>query len=370
MIKTFFTADTHFNQERTIKFSKRPFSTLEEMNKTMITNWNNVVSDNDTVYHLGDFGDPMYAKYLNGTIIIVPGNYDDYKVLGILKEIKGNKFRIIEKDTTIVFDNDKRYNLIHEPFLASFDEFTLYGHIHGQKFKRKGFNVGVDCNYFRPVELSDIHFFRDAVLNYYDENVFMDPVLPFKCYIDMDGVLADIISSICEGLKIDNPYDDPKNYGYDDLTKIPGLDVTKKEIFATMETYEFWTDMKVLPNAKTIVNTALERYGSENVTILTSATSKSVSLAGKFDWIKKKFPKIKNFIISVNKGFCSASNHILLDDRIHVVDNFIAHGGKSILVPALHNSRHEDYNRYFKGENIEVRDYLIEKMKKVENVYK
>ena len=35
-------------------FDKRPFQTLEEMHKTIKTNWNNTVTDFDTIFHLGN----------------------------------------------------------------------------------------------------------------------------------------------------------------------------------------------------------------------------------------------------------------------------------------------------------------------------
>lgn len=51
----FFTADLHFNAQRTIDISKRPFSSPEELNKVLIANWNNTVSKDDTVYILRRF---------------------------------------------------------------------------------------------------------------------------------------------------------------------------------------------------------------------------------------------------------------------------------------------------------------------------
>ena len=56
MSKIWFTSDTHFSSERTLELSKRPFKSVEEMDKILIENWNSVVGQNDTVYHIGDFG--------------------------------------------------------------------------------------------------------------------------------------------------------------------------------------------------------------------------------------------------------------------------------------------------------------------------
>ena len=43
----YFTADTHFDHANIIRFCNRPFATVEEMNETLITNWNRKVHAND-----------------------------------------------------------------------------------------------------------------------------------------------------------------------------------------------------------------------------------------------------------------------------------------------------------------------------------
>ena len=51
----YFIADTHFFHENVIRFDKRPFTSVEEMNAKMRDWWNNTVRTNDRVYILGDF---------------------------------------------------------------------------------------------------------------------------------------------------------------------------------------------------------------------------------------------------------------------------------------------------------------------------
>ena len=53
--KVFFTSDTHFNHTNIIQYCQRPFKSTDEMNEAMIDNWNSVVGEDDTVFHLGDF---------------------------------------------------------------------------------------------------------------------------------------------------------------------------------------------------------------------------------------------------------------------------------------------------------------------------
>lgn len=81
------TSDTHFNHANIIKYCNRPFSSVEEMNETIIANWNKVVSQGDTVYHLGDFalGDksliPDFIRRLNGHISFIMGNHDNLDIM-------------------------------------------------------------------------------------------------------------------------------------------------------------------------------------------------------------------------------------------------------------------------------------------------
>ncbi len=87
------TSDTHFNHANILNFSDkmgkpvRPFSSLEDMNETMIENWNSVVQPGDKVYHLGDvfFGDKEWFKKswprLKGKKRLIVGNHDDIPFL-------------------------------------------------------------------------------------------------------------------------------------------------------------------------------------------------------------------------------------------------------------------------------------------------
>ena len=74
--KIFFISDTHFGHENVLKFG-RQFSSIEEMNETLIRNWNERVSGNDTVYILGD----MFFRAAD--------------VEGVLSRLKGKKHLIL-----------------------------------------------------------------------------------------------------------------------------------------------------------------------------------------------------------------------------------------------------------------------------------
>ena len=86
----FLISDTHFGHTNTWqKFTLsdgsplRPFTSTEEMDETMVENWNRVVRPQDTVYHLGDVviarRNLETVKRLNGRKILIRGNHDIFR---------------------------------------------------------------------------------------------------------------------------------------------------------------------------------------------------------------------------------------------------------------------------------------------------
>jgi calcineurin-like phosphoesterase family protein len=142
---TYFIADLHFNDANIIRFCNRPFQSVDEMNQTIIANWNNVVYRDDTVFVLGDvytFKDFDAKDYKNLDADRI--NYYD-----LVSKLKGHKFLIKGNHDTepddlylscncfefvspypIVFHNF--FLLSHEPAMLSETTpyFNIYGHIH------------------------------------------------------------------------------------------------------------------------------------------------------------------------------------------------------------------------------------------------
>lgn len=151
--KTFFTSDTHFNHANIIKYSNRPFSSVEEMNRKLIENWNNTVKPFDTVFHLGDFamGPPArwadFRKALNGKIILILGNHD-----------KNAKFMRDEVGFDEVYESFEwnGWKLHHKPYKTN--EKLLHGHVHTHWRKLGKFivNLSVDVWDFKPVTIEEI----------------------------------------------------------------------------------------------------------------------------------------------------------------------------------------------------------------------
>nr|DAO18657.1 MAG TPA: metallophosphatase domain protein [Caudoviricetes sp.] len=165
------TSDTHFNHANIIKYCNRPFSSVEEMNETIIANWNKVVSEGDTVYHLGDFalGDksliPNILRSLNGCIKVIMGNHDNLDLMLKL----GNEDRLITDLfwEEVIKVEKKTIILNHFPFGSLPDPATnrpiiqLHGHVHSTPNKPwdyfdNQYDVGVDNNNYTPVNLAEL----------------------------------------------------------------------------------------------------------------------------------------------------------------------------------------------------------------------
>ena len=82
MGKIYITADTHFSHAGIICYENRPFDSAAQMDEAIVSNWNDAVKKDDTVYHLGDFafcGEPevrAILSRLNGAKYLVMGNHD------------------------------------------------------------------------------------------------------------------------------------------------------------------------------------------------------------------------------------------------------------------------------------------------------
>ena len=77
----YFIADMHLGHDNIIRLCGRPFKYVEDMDATIINNWNSRVKDEDTVYILGDIAfksvsDPVQIiKKLKGHKILIKGNH-------------------------------------------------------------------------------------------------------------------------------------------------------------------------------------------------------------------------------------------------------------------------------------------------------
>ena len=136
----YFISDTHFFHNNVIKFDRRPFDNMDEMLEKMLEKWNNKVSDDDTVYVLGDYAWKLgkdnieWLKQLKGCKHLIRGNHDKIKNVHIYNTLfesvkdyddivveleDGEKKRVIVSHYYIPLYNSHYYGSVH-----------LYGHSH------------------------------------------------------------------------------------------------------------------------------------------------------------------------------------------------------------------------------------------------
>ena len=169
-MRTFFTSDTHFDDEYSLAYFNRPFKSVDKMNRVLVEKWNSVVNDDDTIYHLGDFtleGIQHFTKWasqLNGKIKILPGSHDS----PWLKDfVATEKIQVIAPLVSLEFpevgtrESPQVIVLCHYSMQvwdrSNHGSWHLFGHSHG-KLKGIGlsFDVSVDCTEFTPLSLEAV----------------------------------------------------------------------------------------------------------------------------------------------------------------------------------------------------------------------
>lgn len=177
----YITSDLHFGHRNVMQYcpeSRGHFSDVEHMNETIINNINSVVTDNDTLYILGDiaFMSPgkacSYLKQINGEKVIVWGNHDrklrnstefasQKGLMGIVShqdyiskhfEHEGAKYGVVMMHFPIYRWEGIRFGAIH-----------LHGHCHSIPSKRNTFgdsvramDIGMDGHNLMPYNIDDI----------------------------------------------------------------------------------------------------------------------------------------------------------------------------------------------------------------------
>lgn len=161
----FFSADSHFFHANILKFCKRPFQSVEEMNEELVKRWNAKVGKGDWVYHVGDFAYRAEVQQvrsirarLNGEIILVEGNHDGVSLQ--CQAESPSTFKHVCQYMEVQ-DGKKVIVLFHYGLRTWHHDLRgavhLYGHSHGGLPPYgKSFDVGVDCWNFEPLSLEEV----------------------------------------------------------------------------------------------------------------------------------------------------------------------------------------------------------------------
>lgn len=153
-MKKWFISDTHFSHTNIIRYTGRPFETVEEMNRCLIKNWNDCIDADDQVFFLGDFGlgdvDHLHSicSQLKGHKICIRGNHDR------------NANHMMRVGFSIVLESaflkigQHTVELIHVPSNEKPAHFQLHGHVHEKrpsKIISNQLNLCVEVWDYKPV---------------------------------------------------------------------------------------------------------------------------------------------------------------------------------------------------------------------------
>jgi len=178
----YFTSDAHIGHKNShggiINLCKRPFPSIPTMDQELVNRNNEVVTDNDEVYDLGDVAYRCSAQYaierirqMNGKRVVVLGNHDKPLRQAVKRGladdlIKSGKLEIVGGMTAIedeslligkVVEIDG-YKVVlghyaYRSWPSAFRKNTihLFGHSHSNLSSfYKSMDVGVDTNNFYP----------------------------------------------------------------------------------------------------------------------------------------------------------------------------------------------------------------------------
>lgn len=162
MSRTWFTSDTHYGHANILHYCNRPFATVEEMDASLVANWNAVVGPDDDVWHLGDFcmggaeAAAGYLRRLHGRVHLVWGNHDRSEVRGMTGWASSQAMMEVTVEGT-------RIVLLHYAMrvwpCSHHGTLHFYGHSHGTlPGDSQSSDVGVDNPAwgYRPVGLAEI----------------------------------------------------------------------------------------------------------------------------------------------------------------------------------------------------------------------
>jgi calcineurin-like phosphoesterase family protein len=183
--RLFFTSDTHYNHANicssTTKWTDpvtcREFKSLEHMNSHLVGNINEVVGQDDILFHLGDwsFGGFEQIELFRNQIVcrnvhIITGNHDHHiennkeGIQSLFSSVNKYLNLVVKYNVGTPLMGDARFALMHFP-IASWDNMArgaihLHGHVHFEADKRIGLgkmlDVGCDGNGLYPIEMSEV----------------------------------------------------------------------------------------------------------------------------------------------------------------------------------------------------------------------
>jgi calcineurin-like phosphoesterase family protein len=163
----FVISDLHLGHRNIIRYCRRPFSSVLEMDAVLLDNWNFTVRPDDEVFYLGDLrygqGAPSathFLERLHGRVTCIIGNHDD-PLTGALPSVNITHDRL-------------SFLCIHDPELVpeDYQGCVIHGHVHNNdpeqypfiNAETKTINVSAELVDYTPVSLDEIAEYVRSIL--------------------------------------------------------------------------------------------------------------------------------------------------------------------------------------------------------------
>lgn len=154
----YFTSDEHYFHAKILQYTNRDFTDIGTMKYEIMKRHNEIVTDNDVTYHLGDFAFTnnwleiqSIIKKLNGRHILILGNHDYVYVPNYVEA----GFESVHTSLSI-----EDFVLIHDPAVAGVikERKYIHGHLHqlALRIAPHCYNVSVEMHDYYPVSLEQI----------------------------------------------------------------------------------------------------------------------------------------------------------------------------------------------------------------------
>jgi calcineurin-like phosphoesterase family protein len=155
----FVLSDLHLGHANIIRYCRRPFSSVLEMDTVLLDNWNYTVKPEDEVYYLGDLRHGRNAppashflEKLHGKVTYIIGNHDEplpFALSSLKLSYQGRDFLLIHDPAEVPPD---------------YDGWVIHGHHHNSDSARFPFinadrqtvNVSAELVDYSPVSLDEI----------------------------------------------------------------------------------------------------------------------------------------------------------------------------------------------------------------------
>lgn len=173
---TFLIANCQFGRSGIIRKNARPFGNVQDMNEEMVQRWNAVVSDNDTVIHLGNFAwDPTTAEEMFDTLNFkqlwcVPAENDQAIFEMMESKMLPNNVRIVNRifDQASLNATFSYWPMVEWPQKTK-GNYLFYG-FYGKKYKpdhkKKMINMACEFWNYTPQNINTLmRLFEDEDFN-------------------------------------------------------------------------------------------------------------------------------------------------------------------------------------------------------------